>query len=127
MATALRRANNYLEPAELAALLRERRVTGRVSDALGRALLQIAGGVWDRFHFTRDRDDFVQDVAVHLLQRPLELADVQKHVFNYLTTCAIHYGMKLREKAFGDRRRFETHAAELLDAGRAIASTDAGD
>jgi len=126
MPPALRRAY-YLEPAELAELVRQRRATGSASDALGRALLAIAGGVWDRFHFTTERDDFIQEVALHLLGRPLDRADVQKHCFNYLTTCAIHFGMKLREKAFGDRRRFETHAAELVESGRALASKSEGE
>ena len=111
---------NYIEPAALAELVRECRHTGRVSEDLGKVLLAIAGGVWDRYRYTSDREDFVQEVTLHLLQRPLQKADVQKHVFNYLTTCAIHFGMKLRDKEYGDRRRFETHAAEVLEAGRAI-------
>lgn len=110
----------YIETAALAELVREHRRTGRMPDALGQALAAIAGGVWDRYHFTDSREDFVQDVFLHLMQRPLEKADVQKHVFNYFTTCAIRYGQKLRDKSYGDRRRFETYAAELVESGREI-------
>jgi hypothetical protein len=119
-----RTSSNYLDPAALVAIVtayRRRRTKAR-ADALGKALLLIAGGVWDRYHFTPDREDFCQDVVVHLLQRPLEKADVQKHLFNYFTTCAIRFGLKLRQKAHGDRRRFETYAAELVEAGRPIPS-----
>jgi hypothetical protein len=37
---------------------------------------------------------------------------VQKHVFNFFTTCAIRFGLKLRDKAAGDRRRFEAYAKD---------------
>jgi hypothetical protein len=113
-------SSGYLDVATLAALVRDHRRTGRMSDDLGRALMKIAGGVWDRYHFTTDREDFVQDVVIHLLGRPLEKADVQKHVFNYFTTCAIRFGMKLRDRSAADRRRFETYAAELEDSGRQL-------
>lgn len=117
------RTSNYLEPAELAALVRahrRKRGRGRVSEELGAALLKIAGGVWDRYHFTADRDDFVQEVSLHLLGSPLAKADVKRHLFNYFTTCAIRFGLKLRDKANGDRRRFETYAQECLEAGREL-------
>jgi hypothetical protein len=110
----------YLSTDELRALVLAYRRNRGKSDELGRALLAIAGGVWDRYRFTADREEFCQEVALHLLQRPLEKADVQKHLFNYFTTCTIRYGMKLREKANGDRRRFNTYAAECLEAGRPI-------
>lgn len=115
-----RRAARYIDPAALAELVRDHRRTGVVPDALARALLAIAGGVWERYRFTADKDDFAQDVVLHLLGRPLQLADCQKHVFNYFTTCSIRYGLKLRDKALGDRRRFETYAAELVEAGREL-------
>ncbi len=110
----------YLTNERLAELIGEHRRTGKVGEDLGAALLQIAGGVWDRFRFTPDRDEFVQEVALHLMQRPLAKADVQKHLFNFLTTCAIRYGQKLRDKANGDRRRFDTYAAELVESGREL-------
>lgn len=112
--------SNYLDLDELRALVKDYRRRKRASDALGRALASIAGGVWDRYRFTADREEFVQEVTLHLLQRPLEKADVQKHLFNFFTTCAIRYGHKLRDKANGDRRRFETFARECLDAGRPV-------
>jgi hypothetical protein len=115
-----RAASHYIDTAELARLVQLARAEGRASDALGRALMQIAGGVWDRYHFTPDREDFVSEVTLHLLQRPLDKADVQKHIFNYFTTCAIRFGMKLRDKLYGDRRRFETYAAELVESGREL-------
>ncbi|VTU02769.1 unnamed protein product [Gemmataceae bacterium] len=114
------RATSYIDVAALRALVLDHQATGTVSPELARALMAIAGGVWDRYRFTSDKDDFVQEVTLHLMQRPLEKADAQKHVFNYFTTCAIRFGQKLREKATGDRRRFETYAAELVEAGREL-------
>lgn len=121
---ARRAAAHYLAAADLAKLVCDYRRTGTVPEALGRALLQIAGGVWDRYRFTSDRDDFVQEVTLHLLQRPLEKADAQKHVFNYFTTCAIRFGLKMRDKAHVERRRFETYAQECVEAGRQIPTTN---
>ena len=118
-----RRTSYYVEPAELAALVRahrRKRGRGRVPEELGAALLRIAGGVWDRFHFTDSRDDFVGDVVLHLLGRPLERADPKRNLHAFFSTCAIRYGMNLRDKQNGDRRRFATYAAELVEAGRSL-------
>jgi hypothetical protein len=120
MPTPPSRRPDYISTAALAELVRGHRVTGVMCDDLTKALTAIAGGVWDRYRFTADREDFVQEVFLHLMQRPLAKADVQKHVFNYFTTCAIRYGQKLRDKSCGDRRRFETYAAELVESGREI-------
>ncbi|VTR95247.1 unnamed protein product [Gemmata massiliana] len=111
---------NYIEPEVLSALVREYKRTGRVSEELGRCLMLIAGGLWDRYHFTASRDDFVQEVVLHLMQNPLQKADAQKHVFNYFTTCAFRFGQKLRDKAYGDARRFGDYAAELVESGRQL-------
>lgn len=114
------RATSYIDVAALRALVLDYQATRVVSQELARALLAIAGGVWDRYRFTADKDDFTQEVTLHLMQRPLEKADAQKHVFNYFSTCAIRFGQKLREKATGDVRRFQTYAAELVEAGREL-------
>lgn len=119
-APAPRSKSSYLDNATLCALVRayrRRKRTPAAADALGRALLLIAGGVWDRYHYTTDREEFCQEVVIHLLQRPLEKADVQKHLFNYFTTCTIRFGQKLRQRAYADRRRFETFAQDRLEAG----------
>jgi hypothetical protein len=108
----------YLDVAALAALVREHRRKKTVSEDLGRALQAIAGGVWDRYRFTADRDDFIQDVVVHLMGRPLANCDPKKHLFNYFTTCAIRYGLKLRDKAAGERRRFEAYAQQMVEECR---------
>lgn len=108
---------SYIDVNALRALVRKYRRTKRVSDELGKCLLAIAGGVWERYRFLPDKDDFVGEAVLHLIQRPLAKADVQKHVFNYFTTCAIRYGMNLREKAATESRRFQTYAAELVEAG----------
>lgn len=115
-----RRASNYIDAETLRALVRDYRSGGVVSEPLAAVLLKIAGGVWDRYRYTADRDDFVQEVVMHLLQRPLEKVDVQKNLFAYLSTCAINFGRKLRDKAHVERRRFETYAAECQEAGRRI-------
>ena len=112
--------SHYLDNATLARLVTTYRRTRRGGNELAAALTQIAGGVWDRYRFTSDRDDFTQDVVLHLMQAPLRKLDVQLHPFNYLTTCAIRYGLKLRDQAHGDRRRFQTYAAELLESGRPV-------
>lgn len=114
---AARRPAHYIDVTRLAALVREYRRTGAASEDLGRALLAIAGGVWDRYRFTPDRDEFAQEVVLHLLGRPLAKCDPHHHVFNYFTTCAIRFGLKLRDKAAGDRRRFEAYARHLAGSG----------
>jgi hypothetical protein len=116
----------YITRDQLADLVGEYRRSGRVSEQLGAALVQIAAGVFDRYQFVPDKDDCVQEIVLHLMQRPLEKADLQKHLFNYLTTCAIRFGWKLRDKQYGDRRRFETYAAELLESGRDLPDSDEG-
>lgn len=119
--------SHYIEPRALGPLVNKYRLVikhrdsskprgQRIRDELARALLAIAGGVWDRYHFTAERDDFCQSAVMHLLGRPLAKADPARPLFNYFTTCAIRFGRKLREKALGDRRRFETYAAEVLEA-----------
>lgn len=115
--TSARRPQSYLDNAALAPLVRGYRRTRRVPDELGAALLQIAGGVWDRFHFTEDRDDFVGDVVVHLLGTPLARVDPKRNIFSYFTTCAIRFGLNLRDKAGADRRRFEAYRAHLVADG----------
>lgn len=115
---------HYLSGDALAVLVRDSRQSGRASEGLARALIGLARGVWDRYRFTPERDDFVQAVVIHLLGRPLEKVDEDKHPFNYFTTCAIRYGLKLRNRLAADRRRFETYAAELVEAGRPIPDRD---
>jgi hypothetical protein len=116
------RRTNYVEPAALRCLVMCYHETRTVSEDLAAVLVKIAGGVWDRYHYTDSREDFVQDVVLHFLQRPLEVADPTKNLFAFFTTCAIRFGSKLREKAQGDRRRFNTYAAELVESGRQIPS-----
>lgn len=111
---------HYIDRHHLANLVRDHRLSGVISNELGAALVAIAGGVWDRYHFTADRDDFVQDVVLHLIQTPLKKADITKHCFNYFTTCAIRFGGKLRDKACGERRRFEAYAADLVEDGHEL-------
>lgn len=115
-----RRPQPYLDNAALAPLVRDHRRTGRASDELGRALMQIAGGVWDRFHFTAYRDDFVGDVVAHLLGRPLERVDPKRNLFSYFTTCAIRFGINLRNKAAVERRRFDAYCADVAAAGAGV-------
>lgn len=115
-----RAQSSYLDNETLRALIRDYRKTKTASDALGAAFLKIAGGIWDRYRFTPDREDFCQECAIHLLGRPLEKIHIQKHCFNYLTTCVIRFGMKLRDKDVKDAKRFRTYAAELAESGREI-------
>ncbi|HEX4613995.1 MAG TPA: hypothetical protein VH092_37785 [Urbifossiella sp.] len=115
-----RSTTNYVEPAELAALVRESRRRRRPTEALALALVRIAAGVWERYRFVADQDEFVQEVVVHFLGGPLRNADPRKNLFAYFTTCAIRFGLKLRGKAAGDRRKFEEHAARLVEEGTQI-------
>lgn len=111
-----------VEQAALRLMVAQFRQTGEVPDELGRALVTIAGGVWERFRYTSDKDDFVQDVVVHLLQRPLDTAKADGNLFSFFYTCCVRFGMKLRDKATVDRRRFETYAQECVEAGRELAT-----
>lgn len=111
----------YIDSPALVRLIKKYRRSKKAGgDELGRALLAIAGGVWDRFRFTSDRDDYCQDAVLHLLQQPLKNANLTKNLFNYFTTCAVRYGQKLRAKEAVDRRRFETYCEELAESGQLI-------
>jgi hypothetical protein len=113
----------YVTPSQLLAVLasyRKRR-TRAVKGELAEALMAIAGGVWDRYHFTASREDFVQDAVMHLLYGgPTEKADLAKPLFNYFTTCTINFGRKLRDADYRDRRRFVSYCEECVEAGRDI-------
>lgn len=115
-----RPTENYVDPKRLAQLVGDYQRSGAACDELGTALLKIARGIWDRYHYTASREDFAQEVATHLLGHPLNNASIQKNVFAYLTTCAIRFAWKLRDKACKDVLRFQTYAAELVESGRAI-------
>lgn len=117
-----RTPRSYIDNATLAPLVRahRRHRRRRVSDELGRALMQIAGGVWDRYHFTPERDDFVGDVCLHLLGTPLQRVDPKKNIFSYFTTCAIRFGIKLRKKVAAERRRFETYCEAIEFDGEQV-------
>lgn len=108
----------YLDRGYLAALVRHHRLAGGPSEDLGRALLLIAGGVWDRYRFTTDRDEYVGGAVVHLLGRPLAKADPALNLFSYFTTCCIRYGWKVRDQAAAERRRFHAYCLDRLRAGR---------
>ncbi|MDY3558129.1 hypothetical protein R5W23_000850 [Gemmata sp. JC673] len=113
-------SRNYLDRQELAELVRECHLTGAPSDRLGLSLAKIAGGVWDRFQHTADRDDFVQETVLHLLKTPLRKADPTGNLFSYFTTCAVNFGSKLRDKEQGELRRFRAYAKDRLDSGEEI-------
>jgi hypothetical protein len=115
-----RAGSNYIDPATLRAIVRAYQSTKEVTEELARVLLAIAGGVWDRFRFTEDRDDFAQDVVAHLLGNPLDRVSADGNAFGYFTTCAIRYGQKLRDKAARERSNFHEYAAALRDSGREL-------
>ncbi len=112
-----RRTAFYIEPAALAALVRQHQETGVVSDELGRALLKLAGGVWERFRFIPDREEFTSAVVEHLLAAPLRGADPKRNLFAFFTTCACRFGSKLRNRAAAERRKFSEFAADRHRAG----------
>lgn len=107
-------ASYYVTREQLAELVRAAHATGRACDQLGKALAQIAGGMWDRYHYTRSREDFVQDAVLHLLQTPLRRADPSKNCFGWFSTCTAWYAWKLRTKErTGDQRERELRAAYI--------------
>lgn len=107
----------YIDPAVLRAIVLDYRATGVVSNDLGLALLKISQGVWDRYHYTDNRDDFGGDCVLHLLGQPLEKADPAKNLFSYFTTCVVHYGIKLRDRAQRERQQHAEYVRHVLDAG----------
>jgi hypothetical protein len=114
-----RRSGNYAEPAALSALVRQQRRDGTVSDELAALLLLIAGGVWDRYKFTDDRDEFTSACYLHLTAgAPLRSADPHRNLFSYFSECVRRYGSKLRNRAAAERRKFREYAAERHHAGR---------
>lgn len=112
--------SHYLDRATLAELVRAHRATGTISEDLGRALMLIASGVWDRYRFTQEKEDFVGEAVLHLLGSPIRRADPAQNLFSYFTTCAIRHGNKLRNKAGADRRRFTAYAQDLVDSGEEL-------
>lgn len=114
-----RPAPRYVENAALARMIGEYRDTGRCPEDLGAALLQIAAGIWDRYHFGTDRDDYVSACCLHLLGRPLAKVDPAGNPFSFLTTCAIRFGYKHRGKEQADRRKAATYRADYFEAARA--------
>lgn len=105
----------YVSPAELAALVRVYRRTHHVSERLGAVLLLIAGGVYDRFYFTRSRDDFVGGCVLHLLGSPLRRVKPHNNPFSYFTTCAVNWGRKQRKKERRDGARAAAYVAQRRD------------
>jgi hypothetical protein len=113
-----RRPAFYVDPAQFAALVRRQRRERAVSNDLGVALSAIAGGVWDKFRFTADRDEFVNACFLHFMGAPLRSADPRRNLFSYFTTCAVRFGGKQRNKLAAERRKFAEYAADLARAGR---------
>jgi hypothetical protein len=114
-----RRADNYADPAALSVLVRQQRREGKVSDELARLLLLIAGGVWDRYRFTEDRDEFCSACYLHLTAgAPLRAADPHRNLFSFFSECVRRYGAKLRNRTAAERRKFTAYAQDLHHAGR---------
>lgn len=107
----------YIDPAVLRAIVLDYRATGVVSNDLGLALLKISQGVWDRYHYTDNRDDFGGDCVLHLLGQPLKAADPAKNLFSYFTTCVVHYGIKLRGKAQREQRQHAEYVRHVVEQG----------
>lgn len=116
--------SHYVPPAKLAALVREYRRTGSVSNELALVLVQIAAGVWDKFRYTDSREDFVQECFLHLVGKPLAGCDPHKNAFSYLTQAVRWFGQKQRDRAAAERRRFLTYAQDLEDSGAPIPGGD---
>lgn len=116
--------SNYVDKETLARLVSEHQKTRHVSEELADVLMKIAGGVWDRWRYGSDRDEFVQDCTLHLMQRPIAKVDVTRNVFAYLTQCARRHGWKMGNKAEGEKRRFEAYANECVENGRALPKCD---
>lgn len=110
-----RHPSGYLDAGTLAVLVADFRRQRIVSDALARALLAIAAGVWQRYRFLPDQDEFTQEVIIHLLGRPLRKCDPRQPCFNFFTKCAVRFGLKLRDKAAGERRRFHAFATDYAE------------
>ncbi len=111
-------AAGYVDRGTLSALVTEFHGQGHASNALGAVLARIAGGVWDRFRFTDSRDDFVGEVILHFLSGPLHKADPERNCFSFLTTCAVFYGIKLRDRTQAEQKKFREYQRARLDAHR---------
>jgi hypothetical protein len=106
---ASRPTNHYTDNAELAELIGSwRHARNRLADQkrvrLIELLSKIAGGVWDRYEFTSNREDFVQDLMFSFFSKALLTVHLDGNVFSYLTTCAVNFGNRSRSKAIEDRR-----------------------
>lgn len=112
--------NPYLTRERLAEMIQGFQVSGKVSEDLGLAVLAIAGGVWDRYRYTTERDDFCQSVVLHLIGNPLRRCDTSKNPFSYLTTCAIRLGGKLRSKRQAEGRGLEKYRGLCAEIQRRL-------
>jgi hypothetical protein len=111
-------AIGYVNKADLAAEIAAYHQSGTASESLGAMLLAIAGGVWDRFRSLPDRDEFVGEIVIHFLTGPLHKANPEQNCFAFLTTCAVRYGAKLRDRSEAEQRRWASYRQAVLDANR---------
>jgi hypothetical protein len=112
------RLSRHAPDAELAHLAFAFTHRGRATDALGRALVAIAGAVWDRHRFLGDRDEFVAECFVHLLGGPIHDVDAEQDPTDYLTACAVRFGHRLRHREAVRRRRERDRRAAVAEAYR---------
>lgn len=114
----------YLQPSDLSRMVRENRRRKRISDEYAKALLAIAGGVWDRYRFIESREDFVQECVMHFLNGPIRKAKPELNCFNFFTKCAVRQGLKLRSKELGIRVKEQQFRELVADASRYFGSPD---
>lgn len=128
-----RARTHYVDEEALATLIRRYRQTGTVSEDLALAITAIAGGVWDRYRYTTDRDDFIQDCYLHVTKArgTLDRVNPNQRPFGYLTQACKWLGLTLRQNAREQLGREVQYPAELLDAeplaGRAVDSSGAAE
>ncbi|MEO8082689.1 MAG: hypothetical protein ABI780_02640 [Ardenticatenales bacterium] len=93
---------HYVEKAALAAMIRQYQRNPRrrvLTDELAAALMAIAGGTWDRWHWTDSKEDFQGDCLIHFIEKKLHVVDPERNPFSWLTQAAIYFGREARKKA----------------------------
>ena len=106
----------YVSNDKLRELIQQQRDTGQVPDELITLIGKIAAGIHQRYRLPLDVDDFRQDATMHILAR-LHLVQLDKNIFNYLSTLAMNLGRYFCRAAATAAQRQHLYFLEKKAAG----------
>ena len=98
---------NYVEPAQLAEIVRESQRAGRPSDALVALVTRMAAGLLGRHRWRVDCEDATQEAMLALVAN-LDRLDPEKNLFSYLTSMIQNSASQLWHRDKRQERMVET-------------------